>query len=140
MKIILPILILLVTSFQATCQCDKKITWYATKGDMLDASNNLLDTKTDSMFFETGTQNLILRSKSDQNQLEGTITNRTCDWKDPFKTGKSIYHATVSLDGRDSNATFTLEAKDGKITLYVVVDALEGKKFRIYIDGYKEGK
>jgi len=138
MKAILLFSIVFVTSFNAKSQCDKKITWYAAKGEMLDASGALLDTKTDSVFFEVGPQNLSLRFKSDEKGLEGTINDKTCDWKEPFKNGKTVYHSTVSVDDRTSNATLTLEGKDGKITLLVVIDALEGKKFRIYMGGYKE--
>lgn len=138
MKAILLFSIVLVSSFNAICQCDKKITWYAAKGEMLDASGALLDTKNDSVFFETGPQNFSLRFKSDEKGLEGTINEKTCDWKEAFKNGKTVYHSTVSVDYRTSNATLTLEGKDGKITLSVVIDALEGRKFRIYIDGYKK--
>jgi len=140
MKTILACVMLMVIGMHANSQCDKKVSWYGTKGDMLDATGALLDTKTDSVFIETGPQNLSVKFKADPQGLEGTITGKTCEWKEPFKNGKTVYHAAVSVDGRDSNATLTLEAKDGKITLSVTVDAFEGRKFLIYIDGYREGK
>ena len=51
MKAICISLILFVASSQVIAQCDKKVTWYASKGDMVDISGNVLDTKVDSIFF-----------------------------------------------------------------------------------------
>jgi len=140
MKAILIFFILFVTSLQAISQCDKKVTWYASKGDMLDASGALLDTKIDSIFLETDPQKIMLRFKSDQKALEGTVKEKTCDWKEPFKNGKTVYTASVTVDGTTSNATFTVVAKDGKITLSLTMEARADKKFVIYIDRYEEAK
>jgi hypothetical protein len=140
MKAILICFILFATSLHAISQCDKKVTWYASKGDMLDASGTLLDTKIDSIFLETDPQKITLRFKSDQKALEGTVKEKTCDWKEPFRNGKTIYHTTVFVDGRTSNAIFTVEAKDGKIILSLTIEARADKKFLIYIDRYDELK
>jgi hypothetical protein len=140
MKAILVSFILFATSLQAISQCNKKVTWYAAKGDMLDANGGVLDSKHDSIFLETDPQKITLRFKSDQNQLEGTVKEKTCDWKEPFKNGKTVYHTTVTLDGSLSNAIFTVEGRDGKISLLLEIEAREGRKFLIYIDRYEEAK
>jgi hypothetical protein len=140
MKAILITFILFVTSLQAISQCDKKVTWYAAKGEMLDASGTVLDTKIDSIFLETDPQKITLRSKSDENRLEGMVKEKTCDWKEPFKNGKTVYNASVIVDGTTSNATFTVEAKEGKITLLLIIEAKADIKFVIYIDRYEEAK
>jgi hypothetical protein len=140
MKAILVFFILFVSSLQAMSQCDKKVTWYGAKGEMFDANGTLLDTKEDSIFLETDPQKITLRFKSDQKELEGTVREKTCDWKEPFKNGKTVYHTTVSMDGRTSNAVFTVEAKDGKVTLSLNIEAMDGRKFLIYLDRYSEAK
>jgi hypothetical protein len=140
MKAILISFILFITSLQAISQCDKKVTWYASKGEMFDASGNLLDTKIDSIFLETDPQKITLRAKSDQKTLEGTVKEKTCDWKEPFRNGKTVYHATVTIDDSPSNAIFTVEARDGKITLSLTIEARADIKFLIYIDRYEEVK
>lgn len=140
MKAILGIFILFVTSLQAVSQCDKKVTWYASKGDMFDASGTRLDSREDSIFLETDPQKITLRFKSDQNALEGTVKEKTCDWKEPFKNGKTVYHASVTIDGRTTNAIFTIEARDDKITLSLDIEEMKDKKFLIYIDRYEEAK
>jgi len=140
MKTILIFFMLFITSLQGTSQCDKKVTWYGSKGDMLDASGSLLDTKIDSVFIETDPQKIMLRFKTDENALEGTVKGKTCDWKEPFKNGKTVYNASVNVEDRISNAIFTIEARDGKITLLVVVEVMADKKFLIYIDKYEVAK
>ena len=140
MKTILLWFIIFATSLQAISQCDKKVTWYASKGEMLDISGALLDTKIDSIFLETDPQKIMLRFKSDQKTLEGTVKEKTCDWKEPFRNGKTVYHANVTVESGTSNAIFTVEAKDGKITLTLTIDARADKKFLIYIDRYEEAK
>ena len=140
MKFILVFVMLVVTSVQANSQCDKKVSWYASKGEMYDANGTLLDTKVDSIFLETGPQRIWVKFKSDEKDLEGTVNEKKCDWAEPFRNGKTVYNATVSLEGGTSNATFTLEARDGKITLTVQVEAMIDKKFLIHIDRYEEVK
>ena len=140
MRAIFISLILFVASSEAISQCDKKVTWYASKGEMIDLSGNVLDTKVDNIFFETDPQKITLRFKSDQKALEGTIKDKTCDWKVPFKDGKTVYHTNVSVDDRISNAIFTVEAKEGKITLLLEIEVREGRKFLIHIDRFEEAK
>ena len=140
MKTILFFVMLVVTGIQANSQCDKKVSWYATKGEMYNTNGDLLDKKQDSIFFDTDPQKITLRFKSDDKALEGTITEKNCDWKEPFRNGKTVYHAAVFVDGVNSNATFIVEAKDGKITLSLVMEARKERKFLIYIDSFKEVK
>ena len=140
MKAICISLILFFTSSQVFAQCDKKVSWFVSKGDMVDISGNVLDTKVDSIFFETDPQKITLRFKADQKTLEGTVKEKTCDWKEPFRNGKTIYHASVTVDGTLSDAVFIVEAKEGKITLSLEIEARQGRKFLIYIDRYEEAK
>lgn len=107
---------------------------------MFDASGTLLDTKIDSVFIETVPQKITSRFKGDNKALEGTVKEKICDWKEPFRNGKTVYHATVTIDDSPSNAIFTIEARDGKITLLLTIEAMADKKFLIYIDRYEEAK
>jgi hypothetical protein len=140
MKAILLSLLLVIKCLNAMSQCDKKMTWYASKGEMYDTNGTLLDTKLDSIFIETDPQKVSVRFKADENSLEGTVKDKICDWKEPFRNGKTVYHTDVSIDGTSGNATFTVEARNGKITLTVVVEARADKKYLIYIDRYVEVK
>ena len=145
MKAILISLILLVASFQAISQCDKKVKWYASKGEMFDTNGTLLDTKYDSIILETDPQKITLTFKSGAKAfggkpLEAIVTEKSCHWKEPFRNGQTVYHGTVSLDGSPGNATFTIESIDQKITLSLSIEARKERKFLIYIDRYEEVK
>ena len=140
MKIIFSLLLLLITGLPVFSQCDKKVSWYATRGEMYDAAGTLLDTRQDSIFFQTDQQKVTLRFKSDNQELEGSIKEKTCDWKETFKNGKTVYHTIVHIEGTNSDATFTLEAKDGKIKLSLVIEIRQERRFVIYIDKYEEIK
>jgi len=107
---------------------------------MFDANGTLLDTKIDSIFLETDPQNITLRFKSDQKALQAMVKEKTCDWKEPFRNGKTVYHTTVTIDGVSNSAIFTVEGKEGKITLSLTMEAKADKKFLIYIDRYEEVK
>jgi hypothetical protein len=140
MKIFFFVAMLVITGIQANSQCDKKIKWSGAKGEMYNIDGTLLDTRTDSIFLEMTPGKITLMFQADNKALEGVVTEKVCDWKDPFKNGRSVYHATVEIDGQSSNATFTLEAKDQKILLTVEIDIRQGRKFVIYIDKYEELK
>ena len=53
MKVFIVILLLVATGIEANSQCDKKIKWSGAKGEMYNTDGGLLDTKLDSIFFET---------------------------------------------------------------------------------------
>lgn len=140
-KIIIALAVILLTGFHGISQCDKKMKWHATKADMVDGKGNLLDSKAATIVVETDQQKISVSFKeSAEDGLEGPIKEKICDWKEAFKNGKTIYHTTVNVDNKTSNATFTMEAKDGKITIFVDIEIMEGRKFIIYIDTYEEIK
>lgn len=140
MKTIFLAFIFFVAGLQAISQCDKKMKGYAIKGEMYDTNGGLLDTKNDSIFLETGPQKISLRFQADNNDLEATVKEKICDWKEAFKNGKTIYHTMALIDGQTSDATFTIEAKDGNTILWVEIAIRQGRKFKIYLDKYEETK
>ena len=140
-KIIFVLAVILLTSFHAISQCDRKMKWHATKADMFDAKVTLLDSKEGTIIVETDTQKITVSFKeSTEDGLDGTIKEKQCNWKDPFKNGKTVYHSNVNVDGKTSKAMFTIEAKEGQITISVDIEIMDGRKFLIYVDSYEELK
>ena len=138
MKIIITVLTLILTGLTANAQCDKKVKWYSAKAEMYHTNGNLLDTKLDSVFVETEPGKIRVKFQYDDNALEGIVKEKNCEWKEPFKNGKTIYHASVTVDGINSDATFTIEAKYQKTTLSIEIEARKERKFIIYLDRYEE--
>jgi hypothetical protein len=140
-NIIVVLAALLLTGLQGISQCDKKIKWNATKVDMFDAKGALLESKAATIIVETDQQKISVSFKeSTEDGLEGNLKEKICDWKEAFRNGKTVYRTTVNMDGKTSNAIFTVEAKDGKITILAEIELLEGRKFLIYVDSYEEVK
>lgn len=108
---------------------------------MFDGKGTLIQSKAATIVVETDQQKIsVLFKESTEDGLEGTLKEKTCDWKEAFRNGKTVYRAAINIDGKTSNAVFTLGAKDGEITMSVDIEILEGRKFLIYIDSYEEVK
>ncbi|HEV8269834.1 MAG TPA: hypothetical protein VGQ04_00940 [Chitinophagaceae bacterium] len=137
-KILVVLAMILLTGIHGLSQCDKKIKWNSSKAEMYDTNGALLDTKTGIITVETDQEKISLSFKeSTEKGLEGTIKEKTCDWKEAFSNGKTVYHTTVNVDGKISDAIFTVEAKDGKTTITLAIEMMAGRKFLIYIDTYE---
>ncbi len=138
--IILALALLLFTNLQTHAQCNKKVYWYASKAEMLDESGQVADTKEDAITLKMSKDSIMLGRQGDEgDDIKGAIKESTCDWKDAFKNGKSVIKTVVtSRDGDSTEATFTIEAKDGKITLVIEMDKMGKKSVRIPIDKYEE--
>src|SRR5438094_727081 len=62
---------------------------------------------------QISSDHLSKRSRQD----DRSITSTACEWKQPFKEGKTTLEAKFNDEkGEESNATITIEGKDGKIT------------------------
>jgi hypothetical protein len=123
-------------------QCEKKVTWTASKGEFLDEAGNLQDTKDVKVFIQTSKQEIILIHSDDESDtLKGKIREITCDWKEPFKNGKITLKADLTERSGDyANSVITIEAKDSHITILLHIEQPDGRKMqiRIPIDSYKE--
>ena len=94
-----------------------------------------MDEKTLVEFDKTG----IVISAGDETKLTGTIKSYTCEWKVPFKEGKTIIKAIlVDQSGDVKNVTITIRAKDGKVTFLAEVEEMPDKKIRLVIDKFEE--
>src|SRR5256885_7782113 len=120
------------TISNAQCNKDKKITFTSSKTEYLDASNTVQDTKDEKTVMEINNNDitLVMNEQEDQ-KLTGTIKSSACDWKVPFKEGKSVIKATLSDPRGDTkNVTITIEGKDGKVTFLGEIEEMADKKIR----------
>jgi len=140
-NIVLALAILLMTTLAGSGQCNRKVNWHAAKAELLDENGQVVDTKEGAILMTTDKSTIVVSIKDVPNQgMEGTITASNCDWKEVFKNGKTVYKAEMHRVNSDnnSNGTFTIEAKDGKISILMEIEKMQGKKIRIPVDKYEE--
>src|ERR1700744_1068428 len=101
-------------------QCDKKVSLTSSKTQHLDAAGTLKhadDEKTTVVFDKSDIIVSISGENGDQ-QMTGKVKSATCDWKVPFKEGKTTLNITLTHEGNGESREFTviIEGKDGKIS------------------------
>ena len=121
-------------------QCQKEIAWTSSKTEFLDGSQNVQDTKPDHVVMTVTKTNVkILPNQNEDDAMSGTIKSVTCDWKEPYKNGNMVIQSELSdAHGDVKNATITISAKDGKITILLEAKEFPDRKLRLTVDKYEE--
>lgn len=138
-KLILCFMLLLACGIISNAQCGKKSVFNSSKTEYLDATGTVERSVDEKTVVEI-TKTEITITPGDHT-MTGTIKSDTCNWKIPFKEGKTVIKASVSDgQGEAKSVTITIEGKDGKITLLAQVEDMPGKTIRITADKFEEGK
>ncbi|MDF2432572.1 MAG: hypothetical protein JWP44_2203 [Mucilaginibacter sp.] len=139
MKTITVILALLMAGITMSyAQCDKKVVLTSSKTEHLDATGAVKKTDDETAKIEINKAELQI-SVNNEHKMTGAIKSETCDWKTPFKEGKTIIKATVSNDqGEDRDVTITIEGKDGKVTLLFEMEGMSDDRIKVGIDKFEE--
>ena len=127
----------------AHAQCDETTWLKASKTEYLDASGTLQETREEKSVLEI-TKKAFIRYEREGEELKedfrGEITSSKCDWKVPFKEGKSVLRVTFQENGESRDATVTIEGKQGKVTLLAEIDARPDRKIRVLADSFANKK
>ena len=139
-KLLLLATALLCLHFFSQAQCQKEVAWTSSKTEFLDGSQNVQDTKPDNVVMTVTKTNVkILPNQNEDDAMSGTIKSVTCDWKEPYKNGSMIIQSELSdAHGDVKNATITISAKDGKITILLEAKEFPDRKLRLTVDKYEE--
>jgi hypothetical protein len=143
MKSTLFTLFLLVAgSVVCFAQCDKNLRLTSSKTEHLDSSNALERTADEQTVIEITKSNISVLIEDGKQTLTGVIKSNVCDWKTPFKEGKTVINTTLSNENGDGEKdyTLTIEGKDGKVTLIAVSVQNPDKKLRLPLDKFEEKK
>jgi hypothetical protein len=136
-KIFLTITLLATLSVACFAQCDKTIVLNSSKTDHIDATGALLRTEDEAVVIEISKTEVNVAVNGDH-KIKAVIKSNTCDWKIPFKDGKTVIHGVAQRDGQDKPVTLTLEGKDGKVTLLFQMDEALDDRVRVTIDKFVE--
>ena len=70
--------------------------------------------------------------------MTGKIKDQQCDWKIPFKEGKTIIKTDlVDPSGDTKDATITIEGKDGKLTLLAEAKEHPDQKLQLEVNKFE---
>lgn len=137
----LALVLLVAGSTVSLAQCDKNVSLFSSKTEHLDADSKLqeaVDEKTTVEFNKSDITVSISGDNGDQ-KMTGKIKSNTCDWKVPFKEGKTVISTTLTNDnGEGRDFTITIEGKDGKVTLLAETPDMPDKKIKLDVEKFGE--
>jgi len=142
----IPIILAVLTAINISvfAQCDKKVAWSASKADFMDEAGNIQDTKNVTVAIYTNKKEIKITHSDDvMDTLQGVIKEFSCDWKQPYKNGKTVMKADLmEKNGEHMNSIITIEAIESKISISINMEGPDGKKMviKIPVDNYKEEK
>jgi len=120
-------------------QCEKKLLLNSSKTEHLNATGELQRTDDETAVIELTKTDLNVSINGGEHKISGKIKSETCDWKVPFKEGKTVIKAMVTDEqGEDKNVTITIEGKDGKVTLLFELEGMPDDRIRVWIDKFVE--
>jgi len=138
-KIILAIL-LLIGGISVYAQCDKRVIITSSKTEYLDADGNVQRSVDENSIVEFDSKEIII-TPGDDPVMKGTISSFNCEWKTPFKEGKTVLKTTLTNgQGQNFGLTITVEGKEGKISFLAEIDEQPGQKIRIVVEKFEEKK
>jgi hypothetical protein len=136
--IVLTLLLLLLSGTASFAQCDKDLILTSSKTEYLDAQGALQRTQEEHSTIEISKTEVTITPGNDP-RMKGTIKSHTCNWKVPFKEGKSVIQATFNDEQKGTmNATITIEGKDGGVILLLEAVEMPDRKIRVPIDKFEE--
>jgi hypothetical protein len=119
-------------------QCEKNLVLTSSKTEHMNADGVVQRTDDETAKIELSKTSINV-SVNDEHKITGTIKSQTCDWKVPFKEGKTVIKAAVANDqGEERNVTITIEGKEGKVTLLFEMDGMPDDRIRVGIDKFAE--
>lgn len=132
---------LLLSNSVGFAQCDKNLIITSSKTEYLNGQNVVQRFVDENSTVQIADSKIVITPGSGDRKMVGTISSTDCDWKVPFKEGKSTIKAVFAEDkGEVRNVTLIIEGKDNKLTLLMELKETPDRKIRIQITEFKEQK
>jgi len=136
-KQILTLLFVAAAVISSYAQCDKKSVLTSSVTEYLTSSGEIRKSVEEQTTIEFDSKTISIAPGD--HTMEGTIDSISCDWKTPYKVGKTVINTSIaSPDGRIMNAMVTIEGREGKITL--LFEESPDRRIRITLDKFEEKK
>src|SRR5438105_2472783 len=103
-RIILLLFVLFIFTKWSNAQCGKKIMWTSVKEEFLDDSDKVQQAHEDSVIVETSDSAVLINHNNiPEDQLRGTVSEKSCDWKEPYKNGKTVIKTNLTEASGETN-------------------------------------
>lgn len=138
-KIIISVSLLVLFCTVTYAQCGQKGILTASKTEYLDPNGEVERTVDEKTVIEITKSDVTITLP--ERVMTATIKSDSCNWKEPFKEGKSIIKGTLT-DGQGDvkNVTFIIEGKDGKVNFLAQLDEMPDRRIRVIADKFEEKK
>ena len=121
-------------------QCDKSVVLTCSKTEYLNAEGVVQRTVEEECLIKVSKSEVTI-APNDHAKMTGSVTSTVCEWKQPFKVGKTTLEATFKKEnGTTSNATITIEGKDGKITCVMKEKERPDRVIKAIVSKFEEQK
>ena len=141
MKHTILILILSLSAIYSIAQCDQSVTYFSGKAEFIDTAGKVDRSEEGKIVVKVTKTSIILMHNDDENDtMKGEITDHVCDWKEPYKNGKTTFATRlIENSGESNDAVVTIEGKDGKPVILINFKN-RGKTLKLVTDSHKEEK
>ena len=127
----------------ANAQCNQVLQLSSAKTNVLNASYQNQGSRDEQVVVDITTSTITVTPNGNPSDaMTGKIKEMQCDWKVPFKDGKTVIKTDlVDPSGDVKDATITIEGKDGKITLLAEAKERPDQKLQLEVNKFesKEG-
>ena len=138
-KIIAGILLIAAGNLSGYAQCDKKVLLTGSKTEHLNADSTVQRSEDEETTIEYDKNSITIAPGHEDHKMTGAITSSECNWKTPFKEGKTVLKiAIVGDENKKMNVTITIIGKGGKISFLAEIDDDPGHKIRLVVDKFEE--
>jgi hypothetical protein len=136
-KSLIIIFLMIAGTTAAFAQCDQTVTLTSSKSNQFDDQGHI-DSRDEHTVITISKTEITITPGSDH-KMSGQISSKTCDWKTPFKEGKTVIKAKLSDENGDheKNATITITGAAGKVTLTFEAEEKPGKKIQVIADKFE---
>jgi len=142
-KTVLLMLLAVIVTVNVSAQCKKRIMLTSATTQYVDDGGAVADSRPENVSIvitDTGLVVTISGEGQEAHDLIGKISSYTCDWKVPYKEGKTVIKSLLADPrGEERNATMTIEGKNGKISFLAEIEG-EQRKIALVVDKFEEKK
>lgn len=120
-------------------QCNQTLQLSSAKTNLLNASYQSQGSRDEKVVIDISAATITITPNGNAaDALTGKVKEVQCDWKVPFKEGKTVIKTDlVDPSGDTKDATITIEGKNGKITLLAEAKERPDQKMQLEVNRFE---